>query len=70
MEIKGRKIEELKHIAQTQIEEYKEIMKQIDENHPIQYWPNQDMKDEYQEKIEVLESLIEMIDNFNLQKEN
>lgn len=70
MVIRGRRLDELKHITCIHISEYKERMKQIDTGHPVQYLENETMLDEYREKIDVLESLIEIIDNLEKQKEN
>lgn len=60
MEIKGKTLEELKEMAQFQIED-----KTIDVSHPVQYWENECRVDDLKQKIEVLEAFIELV-NFKL----
>jgi hypothetical protein len=70
MKIKGKTLEELKEITLLQIEDYKEEIKSIDINHPVQYWENECKVDDLNQKIEVLEAFVELIDLKNQENEN
>jgi len=70
MEIKGKSLEELKEMAQLQIEDYKEEMYSIDVNHPVQYWENECKVDDLKQKIEVLEAFVILIDFKIQEREN
>jgi len=61
MNIKGKSLEELKEMSQLQMEEYKQELNWININQSSYNWDNECKIDDYNQKIEVLEAFIELI---------
>ena len=70
MEIKGKKLEELKEMAQIQIEEYEQELNWININQSIYNWDNECKIDDYNQKIEVLKAFVELVNLKIQEREN